>query len=283
MTLQAFTRSEGLPQERDRGSRSRARRALVDVGHGLSLWKLWVVFGWIDIRQRYRRALIGPFWITISMGTMVGTLGLVYSTLFRVDPTDFIPFLAAGFAAWTFISTTISEATLLFLQAEAIIKNASLPVSIHLYRLLWRNVIIFVHNAVIMIVVYLVFRIDPGLPLLFLIPGFALVVLILVPISLMVAMICLRFRDAPPIVASLLQIVFFITPILYHPAQLSGRLSVFTDANPFYHLVDAIRAPLLGQFISMETLEILGAMLVVGWGVAFALFCRYRSRIAYWL
>lgn len=282
MTL-AISRNRGLRRSLHRGSYNRTRQALSDISHGLSLWQLWVVFGWIDIRQRYRRAIIGPFWITISMGTMIGTLGLVYSTLFHIELTDFIPFLAAGFAAWFFISTTISEATLLFTQAEAIIKNASLPISLHLYRLLWRNAIIFAHNAVIMGVVYLVFRINPGLKFLLLIPAFALAVLILAPISLMVGMICLRFRDAPPIVSSLLQIVFFVTPILYHPVQLSGHLSVLTDANPFYHLVDAIRAPLLGQAISLETLEILGAMLLVGWGIAFALFCRFRPRIAYWL
>jgi ABC-type polysaccharide/polyol phosphate export permease len=266
-----------------RTAAGRTRHAVADLWSGLLLWRLWVMFGWIDIRQRYRRALIGPFWITISMAVMVTTLGIIYSSLFHLDIQKFIPFLTTGFCAWFVIQASISEATLTFMQAEAVIKNTNLPLSVHLYRLLWRNAIVFAHNVVIMLGIYLFFEINPGWDLLILIPGFALLMINLAAFSLVLAMICVRFRDAPPMITNLLQIVFFVTPILYNPAQLSPRLMPLADWNPFYHLVLAVRGPLLGQGIPPETVAILLALAAISWLAAFALFRRFRSRIAYWL
>jgi lipopolysaccharide transport system permease protein len=276
---------EGVGQRfrADRAATSRTRQAFADLWRGLTLWRLWIMFGWIDIRQRYRRALIGPFWITISMSVMVITLGVVYSSLFHLDIRSFIPFLTTGFCAWFVIQASISEATLIFIQAEAVIKNTNLPLSVHVYRLLWRNAIVFAHNVVIMVGIYLFFDLNPGWDVLMLIPGFALLMLNVAAISVVIGMICVRFRDAPPMITNLLQIVFFVTPVLYDPAQLSPRLMPIVDWNPFYHLVSAVRGPLLGHGIPMETVGILLAMAVISWIAAFALFRRFRSRIAYWL
>jgi lipopolysaccharide transport system permease protein len=266
-----------------RSATSRTQQALADLRHGLSLWRLWIMFGWIDIRQRYRRALIGPFWITISMAVMVTTLGVIYSSLFHLEIHTFIPFLTTGFCAWFVIQASISEATLTFMQAEAVIKNTNLPLSVHVYRLLWRNAIVFAHNVVIMFGIYLFFDLNPGWGLLTLIPGFALLMINLAAFSIVLGMICVRFRDAPPMIGNLLQIIFFVTPILYDPAQLSPRLMPLVDWNPFYHLVLAVRGPLLGRGIPMETIAILLAMAAISWLAAFVLFRRFRSRIAYWL
>lgn len=262
---------------------SRTRQAFADLWRGLTLWRLWAMFGWIDIRQRYRRALIGPFWITISMAVMVTTLGVIYSSLFHIDIRNFIPFLTTGFCAWFVIQASISEATLTFIQAEAVIKNTSLPLSLHVYRLVWRNAIVFAHNVVIMLGIYFFFDLNPGWSLLTLVPGFALLMVNLAAFSIVLGMICVRFRDAPPMITSLLQIVFFATPILYDPAQLSPRLMPLVDWNPFYHLVLAVRGPLLGRGIPLETLVTLLAMAIVSWLAAFGIFRRFRSRIAYWL
>src|SRR5258708_2756319 len=85
----------------------RTERAVADLAEGARLWRLWLMLGWLDIRQRYRRAMIGPFWITISLAIMVGTLGVLYSSLFKLDVHEFMPYLAAGFCSWFLISSTI--------------------------------------------------------------------------------------------------------------------------------------------------------------------------------
>ena len=91
------------------------RLALRDVVDGTILWPLWVTLGWNDIRQRYRRSLLGPFWLTASMAIMVVSLGVIYARIFKTDINDFLPFLCVGLLVWGFISSTLNEAGTLFI------------------------------------------------------------------------------------------------------------------------------------------------------------------------
>jgi homopolymeric O-antigen transport system permease protein len=277
-----MTASE-VPRRIVNSNELRTSQAVADVCGGARLWRLWLMLGWIDIRQRYRRAIIGPFWITISMGIMVGTLGVLYSSLFKLDITEFIPYLSAGFAVWFLISSTINEGTFIFVQAEGMIRNTSLPISIHLYRLIWRNVITFGHNIVVMLGVYVYFRFNPGMRVFFLIPGLLIVLVNLAAAVLLLGVICARFRDAPPIISNLMQIAFFVTPILYRPDLLAGKLTVFAQWNPLYHLLEVVRAPLLGSIPSANTFLILIVITSANWGFAFLFYRQFRSRIAFWL
>jgi lipopolysaccharide transport system permease protein len=257
--------------------------ALDDLRLGLANWRLWLMLGWVDIRQRYRRAFIGPFWITLSMGIMVATLGFLYAHLFKIDVPSFLPFVAAGFATWFFISATINESTLLYIQAEGIIRNTTMPLSIHLYRMIWRNLLVLAHNAVVMLFVYAVFGGAPlaRIPLVAL--GLVLLTVNLTWIGLVTGIVCTRFRDAPPIIANLIQIVFFVTPILFKPSFLADKMATLAFYNPFFHLVDVLRAPLLDQTPQASTYAIVAFMAVAGWAFALLFYKRLRRRIAYWL
>jgi lipopolysaccharide transport system permease protein len=266
-----------------RSRQVKTTEALVDLVNGARLWRLWLMLGWLDIRQRYRRAIIGPFWISISMAIMVGALGVLYSSLFKLNIAEFIPFLTAGFAAWLFISTTISEGTAVFLQAEAMIRNTNLPISIHIYRLIWRNLITFGHNAVVMLAIYYYFQINPGVHILFLVPTLVIVMINLFATTLLIGLACARFRDAPPIMTNLLQIAFFITPILYNPSLLTGNLIAFAEWNPFYHLLEILRSPLLGSIPNSETMLTVLVISCANLAVCFLFYGRFRSRVAFWL
>lgn len=261
----------------------RRQRAVRDLVAGATLWRLWFTLGWIDIRQRYRRALIGPFWITISMCVMVLALGVLYGSLLKVEVSSQIPYLAAGFSVWFFVQATISESATCFIQAEGIIRNSNLPLSIHVYRLVWRNFITFGHNVVVMLGAYAAFAINPGASLAWVVPGLLLVTVNLVWIALVIGIVCTRFRDTPPIITNLLQIAFFVTPILYRPALLGDHLTAAATWNPFFHLIEAVRAPLLGSAAAPETYLALAAFGLFGWAFAFLFYCRFRPRIAYWL
>ena len=142
---------------------SQIAAALVDLIKGARSFHLWGLLGWQDIRRRYRRSIIGPFWLTISMGVLVAVLSILYGALFRVEIADYAPFLALGFIVWTLISGFISEGCVAFTGAESIIKQVDLPLSVHVYRVVWRNCIIFFHNAAIFVVVAAIFSIWPGL------------------------------------------------------------------------------------------------------------------------
>ena len=261
---------------------SQAVLALLDVVEGARASYLWGRLGWQDIRQRYRRSKIGPFWLTISMGVMVGAMGMLYAGLFKIDVADYLPFIALGFIVWGLISGLITDGCAAFIGAEGIIKQVGLPLSVHVYRVVWRNLIIFGHNILIFVVVAVLFSIWPGWVGLLALPGLALLCLNGVWAGLLLGLVSARFRDVPQIVASIVQVFFFLTPIIWKPELLPGRALVL-DLNPFFHFVELVRTPLLGQAPGLASwLAVLGITLG-GWLLTLAMYRRYRWRIAYWV
>ncbi len=261
---------------------SQAVLALLDVVEGAHASYLWGLLGWQDIRQRYRRSKIGPFWLTISMGVMVGAIGMLYAGLFKIEIADYLPFIALGFIVWGLISGLVTDGCAAFIGAEGIIKQVGLPLSVHVYRVVWRNLIIFGHNILIFFVVAVLFSIWPGWVGLLALPGLALLCLNGVWAGLLLGLVSARFRDVPQIVASVVQVFFFLTPIIWKPELLPGRALVL-DLNPFFHFVELVRAPLLGQVPGLASwLAVLGITLG-GWLVTLAMYRRYRWRIAYWV
>ena len=258
------------------------RLAVADVADGVALWRLWGRLGWNDILQRYRRSLLGPLWLTASMGIMVLALGVVYARILKMALDDFMPFLCVGLLIWSIISSVLTEAGTLFTGAESYIKQIRLPYSVYVCRFMWSKTVIFAHNFVIYIGIVIYFKLQPGGAVLWAMPGFVLILLNGALASLYVGMVSARFRDVPQLIASIVQIIFFMTPIMWKP-ELLGSKSVLMTFNPFYHLVEIVRAPLLGQVPSAENYIALGLISMANFLLAAVLFVRFRARISYWV
>jgi lipopolysaccharide transport system permease protein len=240
--------------------------------------------GWQDVKQRYRRSKLGPFWLTISMGVLIGALGLVFGGIFNTPMREFLPFLAIGIILWTYIFTVINEGCTAFVSSEAVIKQLPLPLFLHVLRIIWRNVVILGHNVVIIPVVFLVFFRPVEWTIVLAIPGLVLTTLTLAWIALLAGVLCTRYRDLSQIVASVLQIAFYVTPIIWMPSMLSGRRGfIFLDINPFYHLVEVIRGPILGTVPTATNWLVSIAMVVLGWIITLLVYGKYKNRISYWL
>ena len=101
-------------------------------------------------------------------------------------------------------------------------------------------------------------------------------------VGLLLGLVSARFRDVPQIVASVVQIAFFLTPIIWKPELLPER-ALLLDLNPFFHFVEVVRAPLLGQMPGLTSwLATLGVTLG-GWLVTLAMYRRFHWRIPYWV
>ena len=267
-----------------RQSLTRRRRpgAWADIVAGTAQWRLWGRLGWNDILQRYRRSVIGPFWLTASMAIMVIALGVLYAELFNQPIDDFLPYFCVGLLVWTLIASYLTEGGILFTGSESYIKQISLPFSVYVYRASWAKLIIFAHNFLIYFGVLLYFRIWPGAVALLAIPGFIIVVLNGTLASLTIGIVSARFRDIPQLIASIVQILFFMTPIFWKPESLRGHAYV-TDFNPFFHLLEVVRAPLLGHIPTTANYIAVLLLTLINIAVASAFFSRYRARIAYWV
>ncbi len=271
-----------MAQMRQGLSANQFHRGLRDIAEGWRRRRLWLTLGMHDIRQRYRRSVIGPFWITISMGIMVGALGLLYGRIFKMELSDYLPYLSCGFVVWGLISTLILDGANSFISAEHIMRQLPAPVSTFAYRTVWSSLITFAHNIWIFVFVSVIFGLNPGWGVLVAIPALALILFNGVWIGLLFGLLSARFRDIPLIVASVVQVMFFITPVIWKPSMLPGR-ALLLDLNPFYHLVEVLRAPLLGGVPSWENWAAVLLITIVGWAVTLFFYTAYRWRIVYWV
>lgn len=253
-----------------------------DFSASIKVYYIWLALGWVEIRQRYSRSKIGPFWLTISMGIMIGALGLVYATLFKTDIRSYLPFLAIGLVFWVFISTTINEGCTAFISSSAYIRQMALPRGVFVLQTIWRNSVILTHNFVIVIIVLVVFHTSSLYYLPSFIFGLFLLTINLLWITTLLAIMCARFRDLPQIVASGLQVAFYITPVIFKREMLD-KYPLLVDLNPFAYLVEIVRAPLLGQSVSDRTWIVCGLMALIGLILGLIFHGRYRTRIAYWV
>lgn len=255
-----------------------------DVAKALQRADLAGTLGWQDVKQRYRRSKLGPFWLTISMGVLIGALGLVFGTIFKTPMREFLPFLAIGIILWTYISTVINEGCTAFISSDAVIKQLPLPMFLHVMRVIWRNLVILAHNLVIIPLLFLMFLRPLDFVALLAIPGLVLSTLTLAWVALLAGVLCTRYRDLSQIVASVLQIAFYVTPIIWMPSMVSGRQGFFfLDINPFYHLIEVVRAPLLGTVPTLTNWLVSMGMVIIGWAITLVVYGKYKNRISYWL
>ena len=259
------------------------RGAKLDLMGGLAAAPLWSSLAWQDIKQRYRRSFLGPLWITVSTGIFVGAMGPLYGTLLGQDTSTYLQYLAISFIIWNFVSSSINESGTTFIGAEGFIKQIALPLSVHIFRMLTRNILMLAHNALIIVLV-LVFLPPKYWNSIWLLPfGLVLVLGNLFWIAVLLAVLSTRYRDVPQIVASVVQIAFFLSPILWKVDMLGSKNRFVADYNPLYHFIEVIRAPLLGDTIHAISWIVTFSLLVLGSVGTFLVFARLRARVPYWL
>ncbi len=256
-----------------------------DLRDGLLKWRLAFQLAYQDIKLRYRRSVLGPFWITISMAISVYSMGYLYSHLFHTDLQTYFPFLVGGMLSWTLLSTTITEMNEALVNADGMIKQIKLPYSIYIHRVAMRNIIIFFHNIVVIIPILIIFHHSAHVNFntLMLIPFLAIFYLNAFCYGIILAIIGARYRDVMQIIKSLIQIAFFITPIMWNPNILPEKDRYIAYLNPFYSYVELIRDPLLGAPITLLNLGIVAGLTLLGITLSLSLFAKYRTRIVYWL
>ena len=276
-------RGPGLLLDARGGVSARRRATGEDLSDGVGQWRLACLLGWLDIKLRYRGSALGPLWLTLSSAVMVASMGLIYGTLFGMVLRQYLPFLAISLILWqSGISGLIGEGCTVFLEAEQMIRSVRMPFTVQVLRCVARNVIVLAHNLVVPIVVFALFDSWPGAQGAFALPGLALWFLDGIAACFLLGSICARFRDVPPIIGSIMQIAFYITPIVWKPAQL-GRHGWWLPLNPFYALLELVRGPLLG---GSPGWTLWGAALgdsALLWLAAWIVFTRARPRLAFWV
>lgn len=260
------------------------RQGVAEILEVARLWRLWTFWGWLDVRQRYRRSLLGPFWVTATMAISVMATGLVYAFLFQQNVREYLPYVATGFVLWSLVAGFVGEASLIFIQNEGFIGQLRLPYLIYPLRLVWRYIAFFLHHAVVLLAVVVAFVPFGWGSLLGATLGLAVTCVNIFWMGLLLGLLSVRLRDLPLLVATIFQVLFLVTPVIW-PVKALGPRAEVAEYNPLYHMLESIRGPLLDQAVSPfnHHLLISVVMAIIGSLVTLALYSRWRRRLVYWL
>lgn len=236
-----------------------------------------------DIKSRYKRTVIGPFWVTLGTGIIVLVMGFIWGSLLKIPLKDFLPYIASGLIIWSFISSIIGESCTAFTSQTAIIHNTKVPLVLHIFTLISRNFIIMLHNFIVFIVVFFLCGSQFSFSFFLVIPGFVLLILNIFWISLFVSIVATRFRDMAAIISYIMVIAMISTPIMWKPEVLQGDRRFLALLNPLTHLINVVRDPLLNQVPSFLNYAVTISFFIFGSALSLFLYKKYMHRIIYWM
>ena len=261
----------------------RWQAAITDLHDTITGWRLWITLGQNDIGQRYRRSRLGQFWITASMAVFIAAVGSIYAVLFRMELRELIPHIVIYFTAWTFISVTANEGTSTFIEAERYLRQERLPKLSFVMRVVWRNVLAYLHNLLLLPLTFVIFLIPVDWRAFAALGGLAWLLLNTTLVVVILGILCTRFRDLRQVVANVVQLAFFASPIMWRQSILPDGLHFIVDLNPIAAHLRLIGDPLLGEATPLHAYALCAACTLILLIVAVPVFVRFRERILYWL
>jgi ABC-type polysaccharide/polyol phosphate export permease len=249
---------------------------------GLQAYAIAFHFAWGDTKARYRRSILGPFWMVLSTAISVAGLGFLWSTLLKEDAEKLVPSLTIGLVVWQFISNSILEGSTIFSRNAHFIRNIKIPYAIFPMQLITRQLINFGHNFIVVVAVLLIYPQKIGFEQLLLIPGLILVIMNLYLIAILFGMLGARFRDFEQIISALMPLLFFISPVIYKPNQL-GLNQKIVWLNPFSYFISLIRDPIIGVSPPTFVYVLATIMFFITFFMVTYLYGKQSKRIAFWV
>jgi lipopolysaccharide transport system permease protein len=256
-------------------------RCRTDIAPLFTRHVTWRALAAGDIKSKYRRTLLGPWWITATNAFTALIMGLVAGRFLGADMKTYLPHFMVSMTIWNFISSSLNEACYTMINAGGMIKAVDMPPLIHVMRMVQRNFIIFLHNAAVIPLVWLVYPWPVGIQSLLLPLGLLIVYASVAGGSVVVSMICVRYRDVPPLMASLLQLLFFVSPIIWIPSQIKGG-ELFVELNPVAYLLAITRDPIMGTSPHLQSWAGAVGVAAAAFAVMAYVYTRYHSRVVYW-
>jgi lipopolysaccharide transport system permease protein len=236
-----------------------------------------------ELLQRYKRSTLGPFWMTIGLVIWLVTVSFVFSKVFQLNLITYLPHVACGLVIWNFISQTLSDSSVCFMNNQEYLRSAPLPLSLFVYRTVLYNLYVAAHNVAAIGVIIIALRGEASLGAILALPGIALVALNVGWMGTILSIVCARFRDLPQVVANFLQVAFYLTPIVWLPSLLRPSDQWLLAPNIFHYLIEVIRAPILGGELHLSYWIVSVLAAVLGWAAAVICLAKYRARISYWI
>ena len=252
----------------------------------LSLWypQYWVYSTWLKFAMKYRKTSLGPLWLLVGPTLFVIFLGYLFSKVNSSELNVFVPHMAIGYITWTLISGFVTGGSTVFQRRRSEILQGNMRLTDIVLSDNFETLLTYLHQAVVIILVFLYFRLVPNLYSAISFVGLFLLVINGFWVTVFFGLIGARYRDLVEIVSSVMRIGFFITPIIWIPIDgAGGALGNFLKYNPFYHYLELVRAPLLGNPISQFSWVVVITITALGFILTTIVYRKSSKSLALWV
>lgn len=246
---------------------------------------LWIYTTWIQFLIIYRRTALGPAWVILGPLMFVVLLGFLFSVLSNENPAVFIPHLTSGFIIWTFMGEVIGSAAALYPRSKGALMGGLTNHNVLHLRLITGAFIKFMHQTIIIVGVCIIYKVWPTRQIVLFIPALLLLILHSYWVSICFATLAARFRDVAQITTLVMRIGFLATPVIWMPGEgaRGSLVGSYLIANPFYHVLEPLRASILGSSFPYTSLLISFALAIVGLLLANFVYGHFSKKSVLWV
>jgi ABC-2 type transport system permease protein/lipopolysaccharide transport system permease protein len=245
----------------------------------------WGYSTWLDIIIRYRKSMLGLVWILVPPALYVFGMGLFFAQVQGADPWDFMAHLGIGYLLFRLMTMVLVDSTSILPAHSGYILDGQVRLTDFVLRVVIKAAFYLLTSLVVLVPVVLVsphFQVA-GVPIAML--GVLLLMANMLWMSGVVSLFGARFPDAHEFMGNVFMVGFILTPILWYAkdAPAGTMHGTLMRLNPCFHLIEIIRAPLLGEPADPTSLAFAAVLAAVGWVLWFWTFRRYARFVPLWV
>ncbi|WP_394692834.1 ABC transporter permease [Hyphobacterium sp.] len=257
--------------------------AIGDIVRAAARWRLWSALAVEDIRQTYRRTFIGVFWISLSFAIFVIVKVFVFGAITdSLNSEYFGVYLLLGFFGWQFMSLSVNSGTQVFVNSELWIRSDPIELPAFVFQSVARNMFELFMTGLVAVAVTFYLGFGDTIYSVMVFPAIIVYLLNAFWVSLLLGVICTRFRDLTHLISAIMRVMFFLTPIFWFPDQMPEEAMAILYWNPFSHFIWILRTPVLDQQLAVDSWIVVGAITAVGWAAAMLAYATARRRLVFW-
>ena len=259
-------------------------RVLKELIQALRQYPLWTRLAVMDIRESYRRSLIGALWILISFGMFIAVKIFIFGSFVSDDigARVFTAHVVFGFWLWLFISDCLIDGANVFVRSRNWILGTDISLGVFVFQSISRIALRFTFAFPVVVAILIMDQWVPHVLWLTSLLGVIVFFLNAVWVHIFFGILCSQYRDFGYFLQALLRVLFFLTPILYLPSQLGSRAFVM-QYNPLTHYIATVRDPIVSGVFPVFAWQIVGIITICGWGVALYALSKHGRRVAFWV
>lgn len=226
---------------------------------------------------------LGRLWPTIGLAIRIVLVGLIFGLVFGMPSSDYVPWLATGWAIWGMIGSTITGMASTFIQNKSLLIALPIPQEAFVLKVIVKESLLLVQNAILVIAVAILFQLRVGFEALLVVPGFLLTTVFLYGLGLTISPLVSRYKDFGPLISSIISVMFFVLPVMWKPDSIQSDLAhLILGLNPLYHYLQIVRLPLLGDLPTVTNYALAASGAAVFLAIGMFVIRKTRHKIVYW-